>query len=540
MKQPDLTRQCQPLATALQMRELDRRSIEEIGIPGMVLMENAGRATVDAMERHFGPVRGKSVCIFAGPGNNGGDGLVIARHVHGRGGHPLVLLLADPDKLPADAALNWQILQRLQLPCLVVNPDSHDVLPQDWQQDVRVRPMHSLVDALFGIGLSRPLTDIYQEAVRTITSLAYQHACPVVAADIPSGLNTDTGQVLGEAVAADLTVSYGLIKPGHLHHGGTQVGRLEVVDIAIPRQVIAEAQLKGIMVDKSILSGLSNRSRDAHKGSNGHVLIIAGSLGKTGAALLAAQGALRSGAGLLTCAVPANLLPIFASSLAEAMTAPLPESQNVLTDVDHAALSELCQHKQALVLGPGIGTAPETARLVLRLYQERPEPMVVDADALNILAAHREVLARAGGPRVFTPHPGEMARLLDQSVATIQADRMAAAEQLCSLCAASTQPAVVVLKGAGSVLVAHDGRWAINASGNAGMATGGMGDVLAGIIAGVLAQGHDIWQAACGGVWLHGAAADLLARESPYGYSASEVAAALPRLFNQDTLHPTT
>ncbi|MDO5673655.1 MAG: NAD(P)H-hydrate dehydratase [bacterium] len=532
MQDQELTSQCPPLAFSGQMRELDRRTIEEVGIPGSVLMENAGRATVDAMEAHFGPVCGKTVLIFAGPGNNGGDGLVIARWVHGRGGRPLVLLMAEPHNLPPDAALNRHILQRLALPCRIIRAAADlDNALDDAEKEYCTRPLHSVVDALFGIGLARPLEGIYLQALRAVNSLTRKQACPVVAADIPSGLNSDTGQVLGEAVQASLTVCYGMMKPGHLHHGGAVAGMVQVADIGIPKKIVAEAGLTGIILDHSIRPLLNRRPLDAHKGSNGHVLVLAGSTGKTGAALLTAQGVLRSGAGLVSCAIAANLFPIFAGALLEAMYAPLAASCDCLNHADYAAVAELCRHKQALVIGPGIGLADETTALVLRLYQEQEMPMVVDADALTILAANRDILARPGGPRIFTPHPGEMARLLDEPIAGLQADRLAAAQKLCRLCKHSPQPIVAVLKGAGTVVAASDGRWAINRSGNAGMATGGMGDVLAGIIAGLLGQGHSPWQAACAGVWLHGAAADLLAKERAYGYSASEVAAALPRLF---------
>lgn len=316
MQHQDLTSHSPRLVTARQMRELDRRSIEEVGIPGAVLMENAGRATVDVMEAHFGPVRGKTVLIFAGPGNNGGDGLVIARSVHGRGGSPLVLLLAEPEQLPPDAALNWNILQRLGLPCRVIRSAAELNQALDGvKKKFNIRPLHSVVDALFGIGLARALDGIYLEALRAINNLARAQACPVVAADIPSGLNSDTGQILGEAVQASLTVSYGMMKPGHLHHGGALAGVVQVVDIGIPKKIVAEAELKGLILDQSILPQLARRPLEAHKGSNGHVLVLAGSTGKTGAALLAAQGALRSGAGLVSCAIAANLFPIFALSL---------------------------------------------------------------------------------------------------------------------------------------------------------------------------------------------------------------------------------
>lgn len=517
------------LASAGEMQALDRKTIEEIGIPGAVLMENAGRATVAAMERHFGPAAGKRVIIFAGPGNNGGDGLVMARCLADRGALPSVLLVGDPARLPPDAARNWAILERLQVARRVIDPNA--AWPTDWQE-ASSRPLHSVVDALFGIGLTRPLSGCYLAALHAMRDLARASACPIVAADMPSGLHSDTGAILGEAVQADLTVTYGLAKPGHLHNGGPRIGILEVADIGIPSQAAAAANLAGRLLDGRVLARLPPRARTSHKGSHGHVLVLAGSTGKSGAAILAAKGVLASGAGLVSCALPAALLPIFATAVAEAMSEPLVTLDH-LAHADLAAVARLCAGKAALLIGPGLGRHPETAGLVTALYRERPEPMVVDADALNILAADREALAAPGGPRILCPHPGEMARLLDLPVPELQRDRLASAQKLCSLCGPH-QPIVALLKGAGTVVAANKaagGLWAVNSSGNPGMASGGMGDVLAGVIAGLLAQHHEPWLAACAGVWLHGAAADLLAKERPFGYTAGEVAAALPRLF---------
>ena len=517
------------LALAAQMRELDRQTIEEIGIPGMVLMENAGRGTVERMEQIFGPVAGKTVCIFAGPGNNGGDGLVIARTVHGLGAYPFVFFLLDPEQLKGDAALNFAILKQLRLPFQVLDYSEKMFTLVDTILTLnRMHPMHCLVDAIFGTGLERDISGHFHDVINCINILGEQHRMPVVSVDLPSGLNADTGKILGLSVHADLTVTYGQPKPGHYHHGGAGIGRLERVDIGIPTRVVARMNLQGEVLDQSTGALLVQKEKDGHKGSNGHLLILAGSEGKTGAALLSAQGALRSGAGLVSLAVPGDLNPIFETVLAEAMTVALPASRRFFSIDDFPLIDTLAQGKDALVTGPGIGTEAVTAELILRLYCDSPMPMVVDADALNILAAHRDVIRLAAGPRIFTPHPGEMARLLDCSIGEIQANRLQAAQWLED--AVNCPPLITVLKGAGTVVTANTGRFAINTTGNPGMGTGGMGDVLAGIIGGLLAQGYPPWEAATLGVYLHGLAADSIAGHQPYGYTATEVARALPQV----------
>lgn len=519
------------LALAAQMRELDQQTIEEIGIPGMVLMENAGRGTVDRMQQFFGPVAGKTVCIFAGPGNNGGDGLVIARTVHGLGAFPFVFFVSDPEQLKGDAGHNFAICKRLRLPYQVLDFSEKMLTLVDTVLTLnRIHPIHSLVDALFGIGLERPISGSFLDLINGINTLHDRHALPVVSVDIPSGLHSDSGTILGEAVRADLTVTYGLPKPGLLHHGGPCVGRLVCIDIGIPTKLVTRMKLKGTMLERSTTTALRPRPAEAHKGSHGHLLILAGSTGKTGAALLAGQGALRSGAGLVTFAVPYDLNPIFETAIAEAMSVPLPGSTGTFSAADYEQIASLIEGKNGIVLGPGIGTDASTTQLVLRLYSETPVPMVVDADALNILATHPEILRNPGGPRIFTPHPGEMARLLDTSAAQVQTDRLTAALWLHAHVNSDWPPMVTVLKGAGTVVTSADGRWAINTTGNSGMGTGGMGDVLAGIIGGLLVQGHNPWEAAWLGVLLHGLAADQLAIEQPFGYTASDVARTLPQL----------
>jgi len=486
------------------------------------------------MEAHFGSIAGKTVCLFIGPGNNGGDGLVIARHVLQRGGSPLLVFFLKPDRLRGDAAVNALICAKLHVASYVVQ--QKEDIPQVAEQLRHchfTRPVHSMVDALFGTGLTRPLTDCFAAAVQLMNELRQQQGWPVVAADIPSGLCGRTGMPQGCAVRADLTVTFGLPKPGHFLHGGEAVGTLAVADIGIPPQAVAAARLSGALLNRESVGPLLRpRSKAGHKGTFGHLLILAGSEGKTGAALLAAQAALRSGCGLVTLAVPKALNPIFATALPEAMTVPLPNSERCLSVADYKFIRILMADKDAAVIGPGLGMAPETGKLVQRLHHELPMPLLLDADALNLLAQDAAgSISETEGPRILTPHPGEMSRLTGLHTSTIQADRLKAANWLAE--DMGKHEIITVLKGAGTVLCSSKGGWAVNSSGNNGMAVGGMGDVLAGLLGGLLAQGWSLWDAAAVGVFLHGLAADILASERQQGYTASELAAALPLAFMQ-------
>ncbi len=522
------------LATAEQMRELDRRTIDEVGIPGMVLMENAGKGTVVSMEECFGPVQEKAVLVFVGPGNNGGDGLVIARTVHGLGGLAYIYYLVDPEKLSGDAGLNYRIIQQLNIPSMVLDtaetlPDGHDAIRATCAR----HPVHSIVDAIFGTGLIRELSGHYLETVHFINKLHQEGNIKVIAADLPSGLETDSGNILGSAVEADLTVTYGLPKPAHFHHGGFNIGQLSLIDIGIPPEIQNTSQLEGSCLDKSITAFLQRKTIASHKGSNGHLLILAGSLGKTGAAILSGQGALHSGAGLVTFAVPNGLNTVFETALLEAMSFPLPHSDTSLSNDDYDLIKTVSVGKNAMVIGPGIGTEKQTEQLVLRLYSENTLPQVLDADAINILSKHPEIIGNPAGPRIFTPHPGEMARLLATSTTVIQSNRTKAAGWLESSSNKTKYPLVTVLKGAGTVVANSSGQWAINTTGNPGMGAAGMGDVLSGIIGSLLVQGYSVWDAARLGVYLHGLAADIIAHSTPYGFTASQVAANLPAAIGQ-------
>ncbi len=519
------------LATSTQMQLLDQVTINEIGIPGIVLMENAGKETVNQMEAAFGPVCHKTVIIFIGPGNNGGDGLVIGRHILQRGGVPYLVYLVPPEKLGGDAAINASVCEKLQIQTMTVLDEEDIATLRKNTRDLHFSsPVHSLVDGLFGSGLKRTLEGRFATVVQVMNGFAHSHNLPVVAVDIPSGLSGDTGEIMGYCVRANLTVTYGLAQPGHFLHGGEHVGRLKVIDISIPNQVVEEASLPGRILDHSTGNLLHPRNKATHKGSFGHLLIVAGSEGKTGAAILAAQAALRSGCGLVTMAVPADLHAIFETSLPEAMTVALPSSTRYFSSYDYTLLQEIAENKDAVVLGPGLGTNADTGKLVHKLYSELALPMVVDADALNLLAMEPDCINKPAEARILTPHPGEMSRLINKSTAEIQKDRIQAASWLSKEQVNNNNEIITVLKGAGTVLStsANSSCWAINSSGNSGMATGGMGDVLAGLIGGLLVQDYAPWDAAQVGTYAHGLAADILAEKQSHGFLASEVAAALP------------
>ena len=504
------------LAYAAEMQEIDRTAIEDIGIPGVVLMENAGRLTADYLVDYFGNPQGEKVYVFTGPGNNGGDGFVIARHLEQMGAQVVVCLLVDPVSIKGDAAINLSILKKLAVPL-------HLIREEEDLQEIDITSAFVIVDALFGTGLKRAVKDRFAHTVQLINSAG----CPVVAVDIPSGLDSDTGKILGVAVKADLTVTYGVAKPGQfVLPGRDMVGFLERVDIGIPGPVVEQVDLKSTLLEmQSVAFFLPSRVSNSHKGSHGHLLIAAGSLGKTGAAVLCGRGALRVGAGLVSCCVGEKINTIIESALYEAMTIPLAGGEDGSLSInDFNNLMAVMEKKQAMVLGPGLGVADETAGLVERLYEQCSLPLVVDADALNILASKPNLLKNSGkAARVLTPHPGEMARLTGKTSSFVQENRLEVALDF-----AVKNNVYLVLKGAGTLVISPQGHLAINSSGNPGMAAGGMGDVLSGIIGGLIVQGIGPWQACCLGVFLHGLAADRLAQKVPQGYLAAEVADKLP------------
>jgi NAD(P)H-hydrate epimerase len=501
------------------MRQLDSEATKTYGIPAIVLMENAGISTVQAIMETYGELVGRTVLIMAGQGNNGGDGLVIARQILQRGGLPFVFLLTDPKKIKGAAAVNLKIVENLNIPIYTLTNDERLQSLQNFLPECDL-----IIDAIFGIGLKRTVKDHFAKAIALIN----QSPVVVVSVDIPSGLDSDTGIPQGICIEADLTVTYGLAKPGHFTNIGRVVtGTLVVADISIPQIVIEEADLQiEVLENHAIRRLIPERSASSHKGTYGHLMVLAGSRGKTGAALLCARGALRSGVGLVTIATPNDLNQIFETALAEAMTFPLPTSGNGYADeTDYEEIRTALTIRQALVIGPGLGRNEATGKLVSRLYRNQKLPMVVDADALNLLANDPSQLKNPPGIRILTPHPGEMARLTGKSTGEIQANRLTIAIDF-----AVKHNVFLVLKGSNTVIARPDGWAAINSTGNPALAAGGSGDVLAGFIGSLLAQGYYPWEAACLGVYTHGLAADRLTKDNDIqaGLLASELADELP------------
>ena len=507
------------LVTADVMREVDRMAIEDYGVHGTVLMENAGAGTARAIRAYWPDA--EMVAIFCGSGNNGGDGYVIARHLINAGIEPVIYMMADREKIKGDAKVNLDIVTRMNAVIMDIKSDEDIELLGEVLYDYDL-----VVDAMLGTGLTKELTGKYRKCVEMIN----ETDVPVCAVDIPSGLSSDTGTPLGEAVICDVTCTYGMVKVGQVvYPGADYVGELVLVNIGIPLDVLEQLGGSDRILDGDFIEWfLPARLPDAHKGDFGHLLVIAGSPGKTGAAAMCAEAAVRSGAGLVTAAVPSSLNSVLETKLTEAMTLPLADGGSGY--ITHSALRDVEQALEkaaAIALGPGMGTEAGSADFVFELIEKVGLPMVVDADGLNILASNPDALKEAGVQAVLTPHPGEMARLLDTSTKAVQSDRIAAAKSL-----AARTGAVVLLKGARTIIASPDGTFAVNPTGNPGMASGGAGDVLTGVIGALLARGIPLFEAACAGAWIHGAAGDVAAEDvGEISLAAGDIIDALPEVF---------
>ena len=505
------------VVTAEEMRVLDRRTIEEVGVPGAVLMENAGRTAYQIAHRSFGPFRGKRICVLAGRGNNGGDGFVLARYFFEDDARVEVFLLSSMDRITGDAGINLDICRNMGVPV-------HEVLSEEDLLSLEMQWAHAdlFVDALLGTGLNSQVRGLYAKAIQAMN----RFPAKVLAVDIPSGLDSNRGVALGEAVQADVTVTFGLPKLGQvIYPGRALTGSLYCVDISIPRRLIGDLQVVRDLLTFEGIQLPEERNSVSHKGHFGHLFVLAGSPGKTGAADLVCRSAARVGAGLVTLGIPRSLNPVMEMKLTEPMTEPLPETDHgCLGMVSLTSVMEIMERKTALALGPGISTTAETAELVRELVRNTPVPVVLDADALTAISDDTAVLRQARSPLILTPHPGEMARMTGLSTAEIQADRLSAAQAF-----AREHGVYLVLKGARTVIAHPDGSLFINPTGNPGLATGGSGDVLTGAIAGLLALGMPPGEAAKTGVFLHGWTADwIAARKAPVGYLAGDVSDALP------------
>jgi NAD(P)H-hydrate epimerase len=505
------------IVTAEQMREMDRLTIHKYGVPSLALMERAGGGIAQAILARLGRNAKKGVLVVAGKGNNGGDGFVVARLLKKKRIPCEVALLARKDELSSDAAQNLRAFVKLRGKVLEIAADDFELLSR------RIGENAVIVDAILGTGIKNEVRGRLAEAITMINAAGL----PTVAVDIPSGLDTDNGRPLGIAVQAEMTVALGFPKLGEvIYPGVSYCGELVVADIGIDERAVAEVAPKTELLDHGTMRRLvPRRGADTHKGSYGHVLVVAGSRGKTGAAILACRAAMRTGAGLVTLAGPRSLNTIFASALVEVMTEPLRE--NAMEELEAPGDGEwraLLARKNVLLFGPGVGVTPATQIITRWLLKNLDMPWVIDADGLNNLALEIERLRHAKFPPVLTPHPGEMARLIGKENSAVNADRGGiarafAVEHRCHL----------VLKGARTVIATAEGKVFINPTGNPGMASGGMGDVLAGILAALLGQGLSAEDAMKLGVYLHGYVGDrVAASQGEIGLIASDINQGLP------------
>lgn len=481
-------------------------------------MERAGSGVVACLEQVLGTPRGKVVTVLCGKGNNGGDGFVAARLLHRRRAKVRVLTMAPVSELSRDAATMYRQFVR------AAGKSAVRPFTSKSQAQLLLRDSDILVDALLGTGLSSEVAGRYGEAIDGINEAGR----PVVAVDLPSGLHADTGTILGRAVRASLTVTFGLPKLGlYQNHGIDLAGLVRIVEIGIPQAYIDAVQSRTTLITNSFVrASLPVRRLASHKGTFGHAGIIAGSVGKTGAAAMAAKAALRVGAGLVTVAIPSSVNDVLEAKLLEAMTVPMPETKaRTFSRTAFDRLMAFIAARTAIAIGPGLSTHPETVELIQALVKQLDRPAVLDADALNALAGRASLLTECKTPPILTPHPGEMARLeIDATPQSVNADRIGTATRF-----ARERGVFVVLKGARTVIARPDGTVAICPTGNPGMATAGTGDVLTGMIVGLLAQGLAPWEAACVGAYLHGHAGDLAATTNGQaGMIAGDVIAQIP------------
>jgi NAD(P)H-hydrate epimerase len=500
------------ILTAQQMREIDRLTAERAGIPYPTLMETAGARVAEALIKYYGPVEGKSVAVFCGKGNNGGDGAVAARLLWMRGMHIAIYLFGNLAETKGEARANLEMLQRLDARIIFeeVTTEAEAERVPDFVPDF-------MIDALLGTGLTRPAEGTYAKAIECINRLReiISPSTPVIAVDIPSGLSSDLAHPIGPYVRANLTVSFTAPKIGNILPPACSAnGRLIIAPIGTPDHWIQEAGSRlQIVPEAQIMTwlGASRRAPDTHKGSVGDVLLIAGSRGKTGAAALAAEAVLRAGAGLATVATARSAQSLLITQARpEVMTEALDETESGAISHEAAERAlKLSERRTVMAIGPGLSSTDEsTRRFVRQIVMQRTVPIVIDADGLNALAPWAENVCGSDDlPLIITPHPGEMARLVGKKNAEVIADRVGIAREF-----ATSHQVITVLKGSRTLIAAPDGEVYVNPTGNAGMATAGSGDVLTGMIAGLLAQRPQTpLEAVIAAVYLHGLAGDMAA-----------------------------
>lgn len=497
---------------ALQMRNIDRRTTDSFGIPSIILMENAALAVTDAIFEHFRGI--DRAAVFCGTGNNGGDGLAVARHLENRGVVPVVIIVGDRSKFTGDALTNLQICLRLGLPM-------YDIVEEEQIGEALAHAADSdlIVDAIFGTGLDHAPSGVAAEVIRGLGDLRL----PVIAVDLPSGANASSAQPFEPCVHAEVTVTFAAPKVCHVFDPAASLcGEVIVADISIPDAAIAgELVHLALITPKDVQHLLEPRLASTHKGTYGHVGIIAGSAGRSGAAVLAARGAIRSGAGLVTVMTDAETAKLVHAGSIESMT------------YSGSDVQEFLANKSAALVGPGLADDDRAWKHTRALVNAIELPLVIDASGLNAFASRASELNPRGLPRIITPHPGELARLLGSgTAASINADRIGSARE-----AARITQCVVVLKGHQTLIAEPAGSVFVNPTGNPGMAAGGMGDVLAGMIAALIARGTDPLDAACAAVYLHGLAGDIVKEQlGDTGLTAMDVADRIPAAIQRNRL----
>lgn len=509
-----------------EMRELDRITIENFGISGQTLMESAGRSVVRLLLETFEDIAELNVAVLAGKGNNGGDGLVAARGLAPYVNSVTVYLAAKTADLTGDALTNCQIWQKCGGALVEI---SDEAAFNAHKTDMAHADLW--IDALLGTGLNASLKPYAAALIKFLN----ERDVEVVSIDIPSGLHGEKGTPQRSAVKADITVTFGCPKIGQVIYPGREYcGELYVADIGIPQAAITQKRLRGNLLTASLVQDiLQDRKPDAHKGNAGHAVIVGGSMGKAGAPLMCAKACLRTGAGLVTLGVPQNIAAHVGSQLNEIMLAPLPVDETpppmgerggkmAFSAYEYILRDIYCN--QVLAVGPGMGQSEDLQKLMFGLISNTFIPIVIDADGLNNMAHNLTMLNNKKAPVVMTPHPGEMARLLKTTIPKVNANRVELAREF-----AKTWSVTLVLKGAATVVALPNGEVYLNPTGNSGMATAGMGDVLTGMITALIAQGLPAEKAALAAVYLHGAAGDSLYEETPLGFLATDLIQRIPQ-----------
>jgi len=515
------------IVTAKEMQEIDHKTINEYGISGTVLMERAGLAVASKINELFfqNIVHRASCIVLCGGGNNGGDGLVVARLLHNQGRDVRVFLTVRPEDLKGDAKINYNTAVKFGVP---IRPIKEFLTPPS---SLIPHPCF-IVDALLGTGLNKDVRSPVSEVIDKVNAMSY----PVMSVDIPSGISSDTGQIMGCAVKAKYTVTFGLPKRGHLLYPGAEyTGKLYIEDIGFPPALLKSERIKVNLLEKSdAMKLMPARPRYSHKGTYGHVLLVAGSRGKTGAAFMTARACLRAGAGLVTIGVPQSLMNIFQPRVTEEMTLPLADKKDGTLSCKSVDLILEFLNKKAdvLAIGPGISVDDEISKLMVSLIGSSKAPIIIDADAINAIAGNAGVLKKAKVPIILTPHPGEMARLINSQQSAVSSQQIEKDRINIAISFAKKTKTYLILKGVPTIVATPQSEAFINPTGNPGMATAGTGDVLTGIVSAFLAQGLSPLNASILGVYIHGLIGDIVSqKKGEHSLIASDIINAIPTVF---------